>query len=91
MVDDHMVAIPVTRVAGHFYDRTVGGRIDQRPLWRGKVKSGVEFSGFIDRVDPVTEAGCDPAAGSLLLTGWMAGVQEQQLLVLFLMNPSICA
>ena len=60
MVDDHVVAIAVAGVAGHLH-RAVGGGIDRRPLRGGKVKTGMEFRGFIDRVDPVPEAGGDPA------------------------------
>src|SRR5580658_4615008 len=55
VVDHHMVTITVTRIAGHLND-AVGGSIDRRPLWSGKVKPGVEFSGLVNGVDPVAKA-----------------------------------
>jgi hypothetical protein len=54
MVDHHMVAIAVARIAGYLY-RAVGGGIDRGALGGGEVESCVELGGFINRVYPIAK------------------------------------
>src|SRR5580693_928622 len=54
MVDDDVVPVAVASIAG-YRDRSVSSGIDRSPLRGGEVKAGVEFSGLIHGVYPVSK------------------------------------
>src|SRR5579859_5165792 len=58
VVDHDVVAIAVTRIAGHFH-RSVRRCIDRRALGGGKIEPGVKLGGLVDGVDTISKTGGD--------------------------------
>ena len=86
MVDDHMVAISIAFISSRGY-RAIGGGIYGRALWCGKIKSGVEFNGFINRVYPVSKTRSNPV--QVFITNRLYGRCMSQQYSLFFIISSI--